>query len=241
MNDSTELVKAYTERTLTIWGDRTYRIPPPSTRTAFAVLAYMESEHERDAKTLRRVCADWLPLRPYSVLFSNNVSQEERANTLTGLLFAGLPTSVMERFKKAAEEREEPQEEPTPFSSEFWIDQITAFQARVGGAWGQILEEPWTVFLSRVLRLDMLDAQAAKDVADGNIIVRADDDGEAYDQLAARAAGRDADPAQDEDPDMPDWQKTKEGREEWYQKKRAELYRVQQAMTSRSPDELPRN
>lgn len=238
---SIDLTRADTPRRLRVLGGQTYTVPAPSVKTAFFVLVMMESDDPNDIRNLRKQCVQWLGLEAFSVLFSDAVDRDERDAALMQLVFAGLPGDVKERFEQAADENETGTAAPFAESS-FWMDHIMTYRMRTGASWQDVMGETWGVFLSHILRLDMLDAKAAKDIADGYVVVKADDDGEAYEAMANRAAGRGEDeavPAQDDG--QPDWAKTKEGREEWYQKKRAELYRVQQAMTNRSADELPRN
>jgi len=235
------LVASRAERHLDLSGHGTCRVPAPKTGDALAVLAYYQREARGEAtsadwRLLRSTCAGWLPLRGYSVLFADRYPEAERRATLMSLIWAGIPPRVREQFENKGKP-EKGEEIPTESPPEdWWSRQMARYCARTGSSHEEAMAVPWPAMLGQLSHLPMLRAQAQKDVADANILVRSEEGEEAYEDLAEQARGGSLEP--EETPDTGAWSDDPEERKKWEARKMAELKEVKQNMKKRTPRDL---
>jgi len=233
-----ELLAPEASRRIEIEGKGTYSVPVPTTRQALTVILVYQREAEGDLpeddwQLLRETCAEWLPVVVYSVLFSNQFSAQKRRMVLLGCVWAGIPEEVQERFEDAGEAGEEGAGE-SPKAA--WRDQLLRYCSRLRTPWREALKVPFPSLVAQMTGLPMLRAQAKKDIADANILVRSEDGQDAYEDLAEQARGRPSEP--EETPDTGAWSDDPEERKKWEARKMAELKEVKQNMKKRTPRDL---
>jgi hypothetical protein len=233
-----DLLAPEASRRIEIKGRGTYSVPAPTTRQALTVILVYQREAggdvpDDDRALLRKTCAEWLPVVVYSVLFSNQFSAQKRRMVLLGCVWAGIPEEVQERFEDAGEAGEEGAGE-SPKAA--WRDQLLRYCRRLGTPWREALKVPFPSLVAQMTGLPMLRAQAKKDVADANILVRSEDGQGAYEDLAEKARGGLSKP--EETPDTGAWSDDPEERKKWEARKMAELKEVKQNMKKRTPRDL---
>ena len=113
---------------------------------------------------------------------------------------------------------------------------MARYCARTGSSHEEAMAMPWPAMLGQLSHLPMLRAQAQKDVADANILVRSEEGEEAYQHLAEKARGGPSKP--EETPDTGPWSDDPEERKKWEARKMAELKKVKQNMKKRTPRDL---
>jgi hypothetical protein len=176
-----ELVAATTDRSLSVEGVGTFRVPPPSVRAGVTVLS-VESAEEGDTEALRQVCADWLPLRTYSALFSELFTAGRRLKVLRALVTGGLP----QRLQKRMLEESEGGEAGEAVGDAYWQARIAQYRAHFGLSYWQVLSEPWAAFIGQLEQLSMLEARKQRRMAEGGMVAQTGDE-EAYEALRARS------------------------------------------------------
>lgn len=241
MTGMESLLRSETPILLELDGEE-YWIDKPTTRQAFAVLAVLrrmkqDEDTEGDRILLRRRCKEWLPGTPYAKFFEEPFPSTKRRRILRALVWGGIPEAVEERFKEAAGQDEgEGAPQGRQADDGYWWRQIARYQFRFEASFEEAMEVPWPVLLGQLIQLPMLRAQATKDVADANILVRSEDGQDAYEDLAEKARGGASEP--EETPDTGAWSDDPEERKKWEARKMAELKEVKQNMKKRTPRDL---
>lgn len=146
-----DVLTAGAERTLVVPPLRPLRAPAPTVRAALAVYEAAEEHREGDgldedtARALARICAEWLPMRSYSVLFSEAFSTGRRLQALQALVAIGTPDWVAEQSGDG--------------SSVDWHALIARYREAYGAGWAEVMDEPWHAFISQLRQTRRLQAR----------------------------------------------------------------------------------
>jgi len=242
-----DLLRSQVDRRLEHVGDRTYSIPAPPTRAALAVESVhqrvaRDEDKEEDHRLLRRVCSDWLPLRPFSILFSDAFTDKKRREVLRAFVWAGAPAPVQERFEKRVD-REQGEAESVRGEtgrSGYWWRRIAEYRSQFGATFEEAMGVPWTVMLGHLVHLPMLRAREIKDAADAHVMVRSEDGDEAYEKVAERAAGPGANAggSQEESDVKTAWEKEGISKEKWRHRKMMKAREIKQNSDFRGQNDL---
>jgi hypothetical protein len=214
-----ELVAATTDRSLTVEGVGTFRVPPPSVRAGLTVLSVEEGE-EADTEALRKVCADWLPLRTQSAVFSDLFTGGRRVQVLRGLVTGSLPRRLQRRIVERTGDADTSEGNGGESVGDvYWQARIAQYRGHFGLTFEEVMAEPFAAFVGQLEQLSLLEAREQRRIAEGGMIAQAGDE-EAYDALRSRSELPGVD---DEDPDGgPDveteWDSENE-KKKWLQKK----------------------
>jgi len=215
-----ELVAATTDRSLTVEGVGTFRVPPPSVRAGLTVLSVEEGE-EADTEALRKVCADWLPLRTQSAVFSDLFTGGRRVQVLRGLVTGSLPhrlqRRIVDRTSGDADSSEESGGESV--GDVYWQARIAQYRGHFGLSFEEVMAEPFAAFVGQLEQLSLLEAREQRRIAEGGMVAQAGDE-EVYDSVRDRSTfpGQGAD-EDDETPEVEtEWDSENE-KKKWMQQK----------------------
>jgi len=178
-----ELVAATTDRSLTVEGVGTFRVPPPSVRAGITVLS-VEGGEEADTEALRQVCAQWLPLRTHSALFSDLFTAGRRLKLLRALVTGALPQRVQEHIieKTGGDDEEEPASDKQALGDAYWQARIAQYRTHFGLTFDEVMAEPFAAFVGQLEQLALLEAREQRRIAEGGMLAQTGDE-EAYDAL----------------------------------------------------------
>lgn len=235
-----ELVAATTDRTLAVEGFGTFRVPPPSVRAAVTVLSVQAGgpQAEADREALCEVCAAWLPLRTYSVVFSNAFSDEKRLEVLRALLTGGLPVRIRKQIEEERQKAEAADEGGRVASrAEYWQARVAQYRAAYSLTMEEVLAESFFAWVPQLRQLSRLEARMKKRHVDAGIVAQGGDEG-AYEQIAddARWPGQ----ASDGQPEVtPEWEKDEDDtKEKWLQRKMKKAAQIKRRSGHRGRNDL---
>jgi len=233
-----ELIAASTEKEIWVDGVGALRVPAPTVRVGLVVLCVQHEEDGDDEQdegvlwdreVLREVCADWMPLRTYSIVFANIFTEKRRVELLRGLVSASMPKRLQDRLlehKNAAEgsgDEAAPRPTRTPRErEEYWQGRVAEYRKAFGLTFDEVMDEPFVALLGQLEPLSTLNAKEKRRTTEAFVIAQSGAD-DAYDRLIERSRWPGEGPDDDEEeadvPEGMEWAKTEEGREKYLEEK----------------------
>lgn len=143
------LLAAGHDRELIIPPLRPIRVPPPPVRVALAVQSAAEASEDgapggREQQVLREACADWLPLRAFSVLFSEAFTPERRLQAIASLVTTG--PQDLEAGEGSGD-------------AVNWEAMVARYRSAYRCSVEEVLDEPWHRFISQLRQIGHLQAR----------------------------------------------------------------------------------
>lgn len=238
-----ELVAASTTRTLAVVGFGEYTVPPPPVRAALIVLSLgdPEDDTEGDAEALAEVCADWLPLDTYSVLFSDAFTPKRRRKVLETFLRKGIPERIKDRLRKEREKAvpdDTDAENTEAQRSAYWQARIAQYRSHFGLTWSEVMAEPFFSFIAQLGELHLVESREKRRMADAGIVAFGGDE-EGYESMvqASRFPGHDEMDA-DDVPEGMEWTKDAQEKKKYVQEKLAKVAAIKNRQDHRGPNDL---
>ncbi len=221
-----ELVAATTERDLFVDGVGTFRVPVPTVRVGLTVLRAKEDEPS-DEEAFREVCADWLPLPTYSVLFSRRFTDSKRLDVIRSFVVGGMAERLQARLREERKEAAEGEGAPnTPSGPAYWQARLAQYRAHFGLRFEDVMQEPFPAFVAQLGQLSRLEAREQRRMAEGAMMGRVGDE-DVYESLTKRARFPGLD--EEDEPDVePEWEGEQE-KKKWLQKKMRKVADLKQA------------
>lgn len=181
------LLSAGTGRRLIIPPFQPMRVPAPPVRAALAVLqatAGTEASAE-ERQALRSACAEWLPTRAFSVLFSDAFSTERRLQVLEALVAAGMP-----EWLTGDPDETSPGTAARVAIETDWSSLIARYRATYSLTWEEVMGEPWHAFLAQLEDTGRMQAREQMRFIQAYTALRSEDGDSLLDDIAEAAAPR---------------------------------------------------
>jgi len=143
-----DLLAAGQKRQLVIPPLQPITVPAPTVRVALAVYTAAEAAEDgtppaKEADVLRRACAEWLPLRAFSVLWSAAFTPRRRLQALGALIHV----------------EHEGKEADADASTPHWEALVARYRAAYRCSVDEVLSETWGHFVSQLKQVGHLQAQ----------------------------------------------------------------------------------